>query len=99
MTLRHGDLVDEIGNRHYCEFDDEPHMYFNAGAARIPVPIETYLRIVKSSKSSWRFLLTKTRLRFSRTTTCWAACQFAYRLCYEYARVYGGVYGKGHDRG
>ena len=36
MTLRHGDLVDEIGNRHYCEFDDEPHMYFNAGAARIP---------------------------------------------------------------
>ena len=36
LTLRHGDLVDEIGNRHYCEFDDEPHMYFNAGAARIP---------------------------------------------------------------
>ena len=36
LTLRHGDLVDEIGNSHYCEFDDEPHMYFNAGAARIP---------------------------------------------------------------
>ena len=36
LTLRHGDLIDEIGNRQYCEFDDEPHMYFNAGAARIP---------------------------------------------------------------
>ena len=36
FTVRHGDLIDEIGNRHYCEFDDEPHMYFNAGAARIP---------------------------------------------------------------
>ncbi|MEC8701263.1 MAG: FAD-dependent oxidoreductase, partial [Pseudomonadota bacterium] len=27
LTLRHGDLIDEIGNRQYCEFDDEPHMY------------------------------------------------------------------------
>ena len=33
LTLRHGDLIDEIGNCQYCEFDDEPHMYFNAGAA------------------------------------------------------------------
>ncbi len=36
FTVRHGDLIDEIGNRQYCDFDDEPHMYFNAGAARIP---------------------------------------------------------------
>ncbi len=36
FTVRHGDLIDEIGNRQYCEFDDAPHMYFNAGAARIP---------------------------------------------------------------
>ena len=36
FTVRHGDLIDEIGNRQYCEWDDEPHMYFNAGAARIP---------------------------------------------------------------
>ena len=36
FTVRHGDLIDELGNRQYCEFDDEPHMYFNAGAARIP---------------------------------------------------------------
>lgn len=36
FTVRSGDLIDEIGNRQYCEFDAEPHMYFNAGAARIP---------------------------------------------------------------
>jgi monoamine oxidase len=36
MTVRSGDLIDEMGNPQICEFDDEPHMYFNAGAARIP---------------------------------------------------------------
>ncbi len=36
FTVRNGDLIDEIGNRQYCEFDNDPHMYFNAGAARIP---------------------------------------------------------------
>ena len=36
MTVRSGDVVDEIGNRQVCEWDNEPHMYFNAGAARIP---------------------------------------------------------------
>ena len=36
LTVRNGDLIDEIGNRHYCEFDDDPDLYFNGGAARIP---------------------------------------------------------------
>ena len=36
FSVRAGTLIDEIGNPQYCEFDDEPHMYFNAGAARIP---------------------------------------------------------------
>ncbi|MFT4862688.1 MAG: monoamine oxidase [Pseudohongiellaceae bacterium] len=36
MTVRSGDLIDEVGNPQICEFDDEPHMYFNAGPARIP---------------------------------------------------------------
>ena len=36
FTVRNGDLIDEIGNRQYCDFDDDPHMYFNGGAARIP---------------------------------------------------------------
>jgi len=36
LTLRHGDLVDEIGNRQICKFDDDPSLYFNAGPSRIP---------------------------------------------------------------
>lgn len=36
FTVRAGTVVDEIGNYQRCEFDDEPHLYFNAGAARIP---------------------------------------------------------------
>ena len=36
MTVRSGDVVDEIGNNQVCEWDNEPHLYFNAGAARIP---------------------------------------------------------------
>lgn len=36
LTLRHGDIVDEIGNRQVCQFDAAPHLYFNAGASRIP---------------------------------------------------------------
>lgn len=36
ITLRHGDVVDEMGYRQVVDFDDEPHLYFNAGAARIP---------------------------------------------------------------
>lgn len=36
FTIRHGDFIDELGNPHYCQFDNEPHLYFNAGAARIP---------------------------------------------------------------
>ncbi len=36
LTLRSGDLIDEVGNPQRCEFDDEPHLYMNAGPARIP---------------------------------------------------------------
>jgi monoamine oxidase len=35
-TIRGGDVIDEIGHRQICNFDREPHMYFNAGASRIP---------------------------------------------------------------
>ena len=47
LTVRHGDLIDEIGNPQYCSFDDEPHMYFNAGAARIPSSHKNILRYCK----------------------------------------------------
>ena len=36
ITIRHGDFIDELGNPHYCKFDNEPHLYFNAGPARLP---------------------------------------------------------------
>lgn len=64
LTLRHGDLVDEVGNRQICQFDDDPSLYFNAGPARIPwnhaqvlaycrqlgIPLETF---VNSNPSAW----------------------------------------------
>jgi monoamine oxidase len=36
LTLRHGDLIDEIGNPRICGFDADPDLYLNAGPARIP---------------------------------------------------------------
>lgn len=36
MSIRHGDLVDEMGHQRVCEFDDDPDLYFNPGPARIP---------------------------------------------------------------
>lgn len=36
MTLRAGDIVDEVGNKQVVGFDDAPHLYFNCGPARIP---------------------------------------------------------------
>ena len=35
MTVRGGDLIDEVGHPQTCNFDREPHLYFNAGASRI----------------------------------------------------------------
>lgn len=48
LTLRHGDVVDEIGNRQVCQFDAQPHLYFNAGASRIPA---THTQILAYCKS------------------------------------------------
>ena len=36
LTVRGGDVIDELGGRQVCEFDDHPDLYFNAGPARIP---------------------------------------------------------------
>ena len=36
LTLRHGDVVDEMGYTRVCNFDDHPDLYFNAGPARVP---------------------------------------------------------------
>jgi monoamine oxidase len=42
LTLRHGDLIDEIGDPRTCGFDADPELYFNAGPARI-APTHTAL--------------------------------------------------------
>ena len=44
LTLRSGDIVDELGARQVCEFDDHPDLYVNAGAARIPASHASLLR-------------------------------------------------------
>lgn len=36
FTVRHGTVIDELGNRQVCQFDQNPDLYFNAGPARIP---------------------------------------------------------------
>ena len=64
LTLRRGDVVDELGARQVCDFDDQPHLYFNAGPARIPgthtsllhycreldVPLEIF---VNENRNAW----------------------------------------------
>lgn len=48
LTLRSGDLIDEMGFPRRCEFDDEPHLYFNAGPARIPAHHRLLLHYCKT---------------------------------------------------
>lgn len=64
FTVRHGTLIDELGNRQYCEFDDEPHMYFNAGAARIPNTHRTLLGYCKK-------LGVELEIFINENKTCW----------------------------
>ena len=64
LTVRGGDVVDEIGARQVCAFDDRPDLYLNAGPARIPadhvqllaycrafgVPLEIF---VNENRNAW----------------------------------------------
>lgn len=43
LTVRRGDVIDEMGNPQTCEFDDHPNLYFNCGPARIPAHHENLL--------------------------------------------------------
>jgi monoamine oxidase len=43
LTVRAGDVIDEMGNPQVCEFDDHPNLYFNCGPARIPAHHDTLL--------------------------------------------------------
>ncbi len=50
LTLRHGDEIDELGQKQICQFDDDPKMYFNAGPARIPGHHRRVLQYCKTLK-------------------------------------------------
>lgn len=47
MTLRHGDVIDEMGHKRVCNFDDDPDLYFNPGPARIAGHHSRVLRYCK----------------------------------------------------
>src|SRR5690606_9345402 len=47
LTVRSGDIIDEVGNRQVCEFDNDAHMYFNFGPARIPSTHKVLLQYCK----------------------------------------------------
>jgi monoamine oxidase len=47
FTVRSGDIIDELGNRQVCNFDDDPALYFNAGPARIPAQHQRILGYCK----------------------------------------------------
>ena len=34
LTVRSGDVIDELGQKQVCEFDDHPDLYFNTGPAQ-----------------------------------------------------------------
>ncbi len=48
LTVRRGDLIDEMGNPQVCEFDDHPNLYFNCGPARIPAHHSNLLHYCKT---------------------------------------------------
>lgn len=48
MTIRHGDVIDEMGHKRICNFDDDPDLYFNPGPARIPGHHHRVLNYCKS---------------------------------------------------
>jgi monoamine oxidase len=49
LTVRRGDLIDEMGNPQTCQFDDHPNLYFNCGPARIPAHHEHLLHYCKNA--------------------------------------------------
>lgn len=64
LTLRHGDLIDELGRPNYCNFDSAPNLYFNAGPARIPGHHRRVLHYCKLLKVPLRVKANNSRLAY-----------------------------------
>ena len=63
MTVRHGDVIDEMGHQQVCNFDDDPEMYFDCGPARIPGHHRRVLHYCKTLK-----VPLQVKANFSRST-------------------------------
>ncbi|MGQ8365453.1 flavin monoamine oxidase family protein [Glaciecola sp. 1036] len=64
LTLRHGDLIDELGRPNYCQFEDKPNLYFNAGPARIPGHHQRTLYYCKELKIPLQVKANQNRLAY-----------------------------------
>jgi len=65
LTLRHGDLIDELGKPNYCQFDDQPNLYMNAGPARIPGHHRRLLHYCKKFKVALSIKANHNRLAYA----------------------------------
>ncbi|WP_242698670.1 FAD-dependent oxidoreductase [Alteromonas sp. 5E99-2] len=64
LTLRHGDLVDELGNPSICNFDDNHELYMNCGPARLPGHHQRILHYCKALKVPLRIFANSNRLAY-----------------------------------
>ncbi|GLS26301.1 flavin monoamine oxidase family protein [Marinibactrum halimedae] len=64
LTLRHNDLVDELGHRRRCQFSPDSKMYFNAGPARIPGHHQRVLHYCKAFQIPLQIRANSSRLAY-----------------------------------
>lgn len=65
LTLRHGDLIDELGHPSICNFDDDPDLYMNCGPARIPGHHARTLHYCKKLKVPLRIFANSNRMAYA----------------------------------
>ncbi|MDT8429258.1 MAG: FAD-dependent oxidoreductase [Pseudomonadales bacterium] len=64
FTIRSGTLIDEIGNPQICEWDNDPDLYFNAGAARIPSTHSNTLHYCKELGVSLQIFINENKMAY-----------------------------------
>lgn len=64
LTVRHGDIVDELGNKQVCNFDDDPELYMNCGPARLPGHHRRILHYCKELKVPLRVFANSNRMAY-----------------------------------
>lgn len=69
LTVRHGDLIDELGQPSICQFDDNPDLYMNCGPARLPGHHQRILHYCKALKVPLRVFANSNRLAYIHDDT------------------------------